>query len=342
VRNRLVQIALSIALLVLLIQVVLIAPSRIRDSSAENTASAIPALSAAKPQGATAVPGEPGDVDKTIAGMHMIETQEGSKIWELRADKAVSFKSRDLLELETVKAIFFSDSGVTFTVTGEKGTVQSKSKNLHVEGNVVTRSSNGYVFRTASLDYDSSTRQLYAPNKVDMDGPKDAEGHALKLTGAAMQASLVESTMEVQGEVRSEKTLENGRHAYIRSHKAIFSGKDRTAKFTGDVIMDMDSMRITGPAAQFEYDAKGDAVKSVMFSGGARVSDADRWATAQNVKVDFESNRFVFRGNPRVVQNNDELRGEEIVFLDGGKRVQVKSARAKVDEKRVGSGKGVN
>jgi len=36
-----------------------------------------------------------------------------------------------------------------------------------------------------------------------------------------------------------------------------------------------------------------------------------------------------------VVQNNDELRGEEIVFLDGGKRVQVQRARAKVDEKRL-------
>ena len=73
----------------------------------------------------------------------------------------------------------------------------------------------------------------------------------------------------------------------------------------------------------------------MIFSGGAKVSDADKWATAQNVRVDFESNRFVFRGNPRVMQSGDELRGEEIVFLDGGRRVQVKSARARVDEKRM-------
>jgi lipopolysaccharide export system protein LptA len=102
-----------------------------------------------------------------------------------------------------------------------------------------------------------------------------------------------------------------------------------------DVVLDMDSMRITGPEAKFEYDPKSDAVKSVYVSGGARVSDTDKWATAQNLSVDFQSNKFVFRGNPRVVQNNDELRGEEIVFLDGGKRVQVQRARANVDEKRM-------
>jgi lipopolysaccharide export system protein LptA len=73
----------------------------------------------------------------------------------------------------------------------------------------------------------------------------------------------------------------------------------------------------------------------VEFTGGARVSDSEKWATAQNLNVDFDSNRFIFRGNPRVVQNNDELRGEEIIFLDGGKQVQVRSARAKVDEKRL-------
>ncbi|MBX3021523.1 MAG: LPS export ABC transporter periplasmic protein LptC [Bdellovibrionales bacterium] len=330
-RNRLVQIALSMALLVLLVQVVLVAPSRIRDARVEEAAAILPTPSV------TTSPAAPGtsDVDQVMDGMHMTGTQEGAKEWELWSDKAMSFKARETWELETVKAVFFSDSGVTFTVTGKKGKVQTKSKNLVVEGDTVTRSSNGYVFRTASMEYNSATKRLNAPARVDMTGPKDEQGNSLRLTGASMEASLLDSTMEVKRDVKAEKTLDRGRHAFIRSQRATFSGKDRAAKFFGDVVLDVDSMRITGPAANFEYAAGSDTVKSVLFTGGARVSDADKWATAQNVKVDFDANRFVFRGNPRVVQNNDELRGEEIVFLDGGKRVQVKGARAKVDEKRL-------
>lgn len=327
-RNRFVQIALSLALLLLLIQVVLIAPSQIRDSvrESETKAAIMPTPDLSKGN---------GGVDQSIRDMHMIETKEGRKEWELRSDTASSINKNEMLELDGVKAILFSDNGVTFNVTGKKGSVQVKTKNLRVEGDVVVRSSNGYVFRTSAIDYDSQGRRMTSNSFVEMVGPKDVKGHGLKLTGTGMQALLDESSMEVLRDVRAEKALDRGRKALIKSQRSQFSGKDRTAKFLGDVVLDMDSMRITGPEAQFQYDAKREIVKSVVFSGGARVSDSDKWATAQNLSVDFDTNRFVFRGNPRVVQNNDELRGEEIVFLDGGKRVQVQRARAKVDEKRL-------
>lgn len=329
-RNRFVQIALSLALLLILIQVVLIAPSQIRDSTAGEASRAAPIPAPEVNKGAGN-----GGVDQSLKDMHMIETHEGQKEWELWANQAASSKGNEVLELDAVRAVFFSDNGVTFNVTGKKGNVQVKSKNMRVEGDVVIRSSNGYTFKTPVMDYDSKIRRINADSRVEMIGPKDAQGHALKLTGSGMEAFLDKGSMEVKRDVRAEKALDNGRKALIKSHRSLFSAKDRTAKFTGDVVLDMDSMRITGPEAQFIYDSKKDIVKSVQFSGGARVSDQDKWATAQNVRVDFDTNRFVFRGNPRVVQNNDELRGEEIVFLDGGKRVQVQRARAKVDEKRL-------
>jgi LPS export ABC transporter protein LptC/lipopolysaccharide transport protein LptA len=323
-RNRVVQIGLSLALLVLLIQVVLIAPSQIRD--AETKAAIIPA-----PE----LPAKTEGVDQSIQGMHMIETREGKKEWELWSEKAVSIKAKEIFELDQVKAIFFTDSGVTFNVTGRKGVAQTKTKDLSVSGDVVIRSSNGYVFRTDEMNYASLSRLISTEAKVDMVGPKDVKGHAMKLSGAAMQARLDQSTIEVMREVRAEKPLGEGRRVLIKSQRAAFSGEDRSAKFVGDVVLDMDTMRITGPEALFAYDSKRDLIKTVSFTGGARVSDQDKWATAQNVRVDFESNKYIFRGNPRVMQNNDELRGEEIVFLDGGKRVQVQGARAKVDEKRL-------
>lgn len=328
-RNRLIQIALSLAFLGLLIQVVLIAPSQIRDT--DSKAAPAPTADLAKSDAGAAAAG----VDQSINGMHMIETHEAQKEWELWSDRAVSIKAREMLELDTVKAKFFSDSGVTFDVTGKKGTVQTKAKNLRVEGDVVITSSNGYTFKTPSMNYDSVKRRIVTDQPVEMVGPKDANNNSLRLTGVGMQASLESSTMEVQRDVKANKVMEGGRKAVIKSHRSFFSGKDRTARFLGDVVLDIDQMRITGPEAQFQYDSKKDIVKNVIFTGGAKVSDSDKWATAQNLNVDFEANRFVFRGNPRVVQNNDELRGEEIVFLDGGKRVQVSRARAKVDEKRL-------
>ncbi|MGZ3721342.1 MAG: LPS export ABC transporter periplasmic protein LptC [Bdellovibrionales bacterium] len=331
-QNRLVQIALSLALLGLLIQIVLIAPSQIRDAETKAAVLPTPDLTGANDSKELA---KDSNVDQSLKGMHMIETQEGRKEWELWSDKATSLKSQELLQLETVKAIFFSDSGVTFTVTGKQGLVQTKSKNLRVEGDVVTRSSNGYTFRSEVMEYASAGRSLSAPGHVEMFGPRDSEGHSLHLTGVGMKASLELSNMEILSEVKAEKGLDKGRKALITSHRSIFSGKDKTAKFLDDVVLDLDNMRITGPEARFDYDAKSDMVKSVYVSGGTRVSDADKWATAQNVNIDFKSNKFIFRGSPRVVQNNDELRGEEIVFLDNGKQVLVQKARAKVDERRL-------
>ncbi len=323
-RNRVIQIALTAAFALLLIQVVLVAPSQIRD--AEQKASLLPAPPVLE---------KGSDVDQSMNGMHMIETHEGKKEWELWSDKAVSLKAKEVLELEAVKSIFFSDSGVTFTVTGKTGRVETKSKNLRVDGDVVTRSSNGYVFRTQTMEYDSEGRKIRANQVVQMLGPQDIQGHSLNLTGVGMESSLADGTMDVLRDVRAQKVLDNGQRALIKSQRARFSANSRAAQFFGDVVLDMENMRITGPEAKFEYDKDSDVLKSVMFTGGARVSDADKWATAQNVKVDFEKNRFIFRGSPRLVQNNDELRGEEIIFLDGGKRVQVQGARAKVDEKRL-------
>ncbi len=63
-------------------------------------------------------------------------------------------------------------------------------------------------------------------------GPKDGNGLSLKLTGIGMKASLEKSSMEVLRDVKAEKALDKGRKAFIKSHRALFSGKDRTAQFS--------------------------------------------------------------------------------------------------------------
>ncbi|MNL10806.1 hypothetical protein D3C87_1316180 [compost metagenome] len=63
------------------------------------------------------------------------------------------------------------------------------------------------------------------------------------------------------------------------------------------------------------------------------MSDVDKYATSESVNLDLLADKYVFKGRPKVIQNNDELSGEEIIFLEGGKKVKIERARAKMEKK---------
>ncbi len=269
------------------------------------------------------------NVEQSMSGLHMIEAQAGEKEWELWSENATSYKDTGELKLQKVKALFFADNGVTFTVTGQEGKVDVKTKNLFVQGEVITESSNGYVIKTHDVDYVSGERYLKTKSPVQV------TGQGLKLNGVGMQANLKTSIIEIKEDVKAERVMAEDKKVYIQSQSVELSGKTKTARFVGNVIMDVDSMRITGPQADFEYDESKKFFKTVKVRGGTRVTDLDKWAVSENLDIDFTKNMFVFRGSPKVVQNQDELKGEEIVFLENGKRVQVKKARVKVEQGQI-------
>ena len=269
------------------------------------------------------------NVEQSMSGLHMIEAQAGEKEWELWSESAISYKDTGELKLEKVKALFFADNGVTFTVTGQEGKVDVKTKNLFVQGEVITESSNGYVIKTHDVDYVSGERSLKTKSPVEV------TGQGLKLNGNGMQANLKSSLIEIKEDIKAERVMAEDKKVYIQSQSVELSGKTKTARFLGSVVLDVDSMRITGPQADFEYDESKSFFKTVKIRGGTRVTDLDKWAVSENLDIDFTKNMFVFRGSPKVVQNQDELKGEEIVFLENGKRVQVKKARVKVEQGQI-------
>ncbi len=276
-------------------------------------------------------------VDQLLTGIHLIESQKDEKEWELWADKAKTFRRKSSWDLEEVRVIFYGSKGVVFNVRGDRGIVDTKSKNMEIMGNVVTKTSNGYEFYTETVRYKSDDRSLFSPEKINMLGPKEAQDEQMTLLGRVMEANLNTSFIEIKNDVEAERPLTNGKRAFIKSQRAHFSGKSNYARFLDNVVIDYETMRLTGPDAVFNYDEKLSAVSSLLVQGGAKVSDIDKWATSETVNVEFLKEEYIFRGDPRVVQNSDELRGEEIVFYNGGKRVKIKKTRATLDEKTSGA-----
>lgn len=271
--------------------------------------------------------------NQKMQGVHLVESQQGNRDWELFAVSAEGNQGGGTWKLRNVKVLFYNKEKVEFTVTGDQGTIDSKSKDLSVIGNVVTRSENGYVFKTPSVFYSSKTREIESPEEVNMFGPKDDGIGGMDLSGHHMKLLVDQSKMYIQNKVTAQKPEKDGKKIEIAADGAEFSGKSREFKFMGAVRVTYDHMKMEGPEALFKYQTTSNILDSVVMRGGVRVSDTDKTATSETVSLDLPAKKYTFQGSPKVVQNHDELIGDEIIFLDGGKKVKIERARAKVENK---------
>ncbi len=267
----------------------------------------------------------------------MVEAKQDGKEIELWSARAMRPKDKEEWTLDDVRVKFYAQNGVSYTVTGKTGGVTTANYAMWIKGNVITKSSNGYTFKSESVFYDPKIKRLSSPLEVSMDGPPDANGSRLYLDGEDMVADMTTNQMNVNKNVKARRKVgsqSTEKTAQIRSNTAVFSGKSNLAIFKGNVVIEMDTMRLTGPEARFSYDPMVHTLDSINVTGGVRVTDSDKSATSGSVAVYFKDDKYVFKGSPRVLQQQDELIGDEIVFLRGGKQVQVINAKAQVDPAR--------
>lgn len=309
-------IILALIFIFLMVEIVVISPKEIGVSSRPDS----PLLSQSDSEKS----------QQTMRGVHLSESKSDARDWELWADQAFTTNDGTVWHLEKVKVKFFGENNLTYTVTGEKGVVNVTTKDVEISDHVVMLSSNGYRFRTEHLNYLSTNRTLKTVDAVVMDGGFSKGELPIELKGNGLMATLDTNEIKILENVKSKRQLESKDFVYIESDSAEFSSTNKYAKYLGDVTIDYKGSRITGPTARFDYDPAIKAVSSLLVEGGARVTDISKWATAKTIQMLFHENKFILKGAPRVVQDNDELVGEEITFIDGGKEILVNRAKAEV------------
>lgn len=324
---------MGLLLLILVIEVIILAPNEIgiRNQAtldSENTDSD----SESEAELDKNIP--PINGTQMMGDFHLVLSRGEKGEGEVWGQKATRKDSDSPWIITQVHIKFFAENGGMYDVTGDEGTVQSgpKSENsVKVKGHVVTRSSNGYTLKTSALDYLPDVRQLTSPGAVDVLGPMDENHHALSVQGEQMLADLKSNEIQIKKNVKAKKMVRDQKMAHIKSNQAQFSGTTNAVKFFGNVVIDVGSMKITGPEADFNYKPNSDVIDQMLVKGGARVSDLDKLAISDQVSVHFDDDRYEFTGSPRVIQNGDELVGDEISFLNGGKQVRVRNAKAKIE-----------
>ncbi|MCB0393523.1 MAG: LPS export ABC transporter periplasmic protein LptC [Bdellovibrionales bacterium] len=311
----------GLLLLVVFLEVFFLNPKDVTNDSLKN-----PKASQSSDENEKKIPSQ------VISSVELMESNEDGKEWELKSEKASLYEEDSIWDLNKVNTKLFGKSDVEYNVRGDKGTVFIQKKNITIKGNVRIESSNGYEFSTASAEYLSEKRELLAQNEVVMKGPKSEGEKQINLTGVGLLANLETNVIYVLRDVHARKGIENGQFFTIQSGSAEFSGVEKVAKFFRDVVVDIGGTRITGPQAELVYDRQKSNLKSMSVVGGIRISDIDKWAAADRIDMYFEQNKYILRGAPRVIQNNDELAGDEIVFYNGGEEIEVKGAKAKFNK----------
>ena len=271
-------------------------------------------------------------IQQKAQGIHLVESQRGARDWELFSQSAQSYQNNSVWDLENVRLLFYNDEKQTLILRGKKGTLDTKSKNMRIEGEVEIETTNGYIFTAPYVEYSSLDRLIFCSSIVQVKGPMMQNRRSLFLKGTGMRIPVTTEKMYLDHAVTGEKVISGEKIIKLKSESAELSSKNQIAQFVGKVAIQYPPMTMTSDKAIFAYNEKSNLFEYLDLNGKVELKDDTRRAVSENLRVDFNTQQFTFSGQPRLYQGEDELVGEQIIFLENGKKVKVEKVKLKSQE----------
>jgi LPS export ABC transporter protein LptC len=123
-------------------------------------------------------------------------TRDGAKEWDLEAASGRYLAGANQAELEQLQVTFHLGDGSTVNLTADTGILQTDTKDMRVEGNVVVVSGS-YRLTTQSLHYNYKERLLHTQDVVVI------KGENAELSAASLKVELDHHRAHFVGNVKS-------------------------------------------------------------------------------------------------------------------------------------------
>jgi lipopolysaccharide export system protein LptA len=75
--------------------------------------------------------------------------------------------------------------------------------------------------------------------------------------------------------------------------------------------------------AHFYYSKATKNLDRIVLKNGVEFIESDRKGSCSELEMNLVENKMTMRGQPKVQQGEDEISGQEIIFIDGGKKVKI-------------------
>jgi LPS export ABC transporter protein LptC len=134
---------------------------------------------------------DPADADLRLKNIDYTQTRGTVKQWELEAEAASYFRERNLAHFEEIKLTCFSEDGGRITLEGKEGEFNTDTQIVHLSGQILVTSDDGYQFRTDFLDFNASENEIFTLAAIELAGPK------LEVRGQGLKLNLTDETLRV-------------------------------------------------------------------------------------------------------------------------------------------------
>ena len=144
--------------------------------------------------------------DVKITGFHLVETKDGAKLWEIWGDMAEVFEKEGVARVKKISrqvtVTLYSEQG-KLTSRSDKATLNMRTKDVRLEGNVTATSDPGSSLQTDSLDWSAQDRRLFTRLPVTL-----VKG-GLVSRGVGMEAETDLERARLLSRVRSQVLLDS-------------------------------------------------------------------------------------------------------------------------------------
>lgn len=145
------------------------------------------------------VPALPQVADAGVKGFSFVQSKDGLVDWKIQATKAQVFDTDAKAVLNDVQVTLMGPDGVTMTVVGDEGTINTSSKDFVISkktGNLALVLNSGYTIYTSRFTWDNQKHRIWTDEPIIIKGPR------LEVTGQGLDAFLATQEMRVRRNVR--------------------------------------------------------------------------------------------------------------------------------------------
>lgn len=138
--------------------------------------------------------------DVNISQFSFVQTHQGERDWELKAEQAEVFEKEQKAHLKTIVVTLQTPQGLELKLDGDEGTIDTFKKDFTLRKKnelMVIQLSNGYTIKTSGLKWFNDQREMITEGAAHISGPQ------VEIDGKELKVEVENQEVTVSGDVQA-------------------------------------------------------------------------------------------------------------------------------------------